>query len=385
MIGVFHAYREEAGPVRRDIIFNGRFLGATQTGVQRGAAALITHLDAILAREPARAAGRQFRLYHPASATRRLPLTQIEARPVGVLGSQFWEQLELPLQTRGQLLVNLCNLAPLGPRGNVTMIHDAQVFETPDSYGRAFVYWYRFALPRIGAAAGRILTVSNFSREALIRYGVASPERITVIPNGADHLQGVRAEHGIVGALGLQPRRYVLAVASTQAHKNIAVLLRAFALPALADLKLVLFGGADEAEFRSAGLAPPANVVFAGRIGDGALLGLMEEALCLAFPSRTEGFGLPPLEAMMMGCPAVVAPCGALPESCGDAALYVDPDDAAGWTDAISALAADPALRHTLSLRGRAHAGRFTWAASAARLLDVLLQVADGVPHDPHA
>jgi glycosyltransferase involved in cell wall biosynthesis len=95
----------------------------------------------------------------------------------------------------------------------------------------------------------------------------------------------------------------------------------------------------------------------------------MEDALCLAFPSTTEGFGLPPLEAMLLGCPAIVAPCGALPEVCGAAALYAGPDDAMAWVAAIRRLADEPDERSTFSQIARDHARQFTWRKAALQLV----------------
>jgi glycosyltransferase involved in cell wall biosynthesis len=81
---------------------------------------------------------------------------------------------------------------------------------------------------------------------------------------------------------------------------------------------------------------------------------------------------------MSLGCPVVAAPCGALPETCGDAALYIDPDDVAGWANAVRKLADDPVQRSLLAERGRAQSASYTWAASAGKLLDVLLEVCEG-------
>ena len=104
----------------------------------------------------------------------------------------------------------------------------------------------------------------------------------------------------------------------------------------------------------------------------------MASALCFAMPSLTEGFGLPPLEAMALGCPAVVAPCGALPEVCGDAALYAAPDQPGQWQAAITSLAADPALRARLAGRGREHAQAMTWERAGDTLMDVLREIRSG-------
>jgi glycosyltransferase involved in cell wall biosynthesis len=292
------------------------------------------------------------------------------------LPSQAWEQIELPLFSRGGLLVNLCNTAPLYGDRMVVMIHDAQVFTTPESYSPEFVSWYRFLLPRIGQRADRVLTVSNFSRQQLHAHGICPLEKIEVIPNGIDHLDRSAPDIGLLEHLQLKPGSYVLALASTQQHKNTNVLLKAFSSGRLKGLTLVLFGEATESALRENGYSAPPGTVFTGPVSDGALRGLMAHALCFACPSKTEGFGLPPLEAMTQGCPAIVAPCGALPEACGDAALYADPSDATAWQDAILTLAENPELRQDYATRGRAQASRFTWAAAAKRLADVVTTLA---------
>ena len=103
-------------------------------------------------------------------------------------------------------------------------------------------------------------------------------------------------------------------------------------------------------------------------MSDAELRALYERALCLAFPSVYEGFGLPPLEAMASGCPAVVSRAGAMPEVCGDAALYCPPGDADTLAAHIASVAADDALRRSLVDRGRARARRFTWRQTALAL-----------------
>jgi glycosyltransferase involved in cell wall biosynthesis len=252
------------------------------------------------------------------------------------------------------------------------MIHDAQVFLTPESYSRAFRAFYKFALPRIGSCAEKILTVSEYSRKELVRFGVASASKIEVIYNGADHILSCPVDPEIVVRLGLEPYKYAVALSNTQAHKNISVLLRAFASPSMASARLVLVGNADERDFRKLGQNPPANVLFAGPVTDGQLRTLLENAAGLAFPSTTEGFGLPPAEAMSLGCPVVAAPFGALPEVCGEAAVYASPHDASAWSEAILNLMEGDALRQRASVLGLARAKNFTWAAAARKLLHII-------------
>ena len=134
--------------------------------------------------------------------------------------------------------------------------------------------------------------------------------------------------------------------------------------------------GPGRAELEAAGLHPPAGAIFAGRVADDMLRALYEQALCLAFPSRTEGFGLPPVEAALCGCPAVVAPAGAIPEVCGDAVLYAGVDAPGDWAEAIARYAGDPALRAAKIAAGRARAGRFRWVEAGRGLLAHIMRLA---------
>lgn len=352
------------------VVINGRFLTSRRTGVQRVAEELTIALDELLGEGVG--GGREYVLAVPANAGPRQPLRHISVKAAGVMRGQRWEQLTLPRLARGALLLNLCNLGPLFKRDAITMIHDAQVFSAPTSYASLFRLEYRLAHPLIGRLHSRVLTVSQFSKQELIRFGVAREERITVIPNGADHVLRWTSDTGPLAALELDGKPFVLALASVQRHKNIALLLKAFAQPELSGVKLVLFGSASRADFLAQGWTVPDNVVFTGMISDNAIRGLMENAICLAFPSLTEGFGLPPVEAMTLGCPVVVAPAGALPETCGTAALYAAADSPVAWRDAILRLWRDPVFAAAQRAEGRAHAAKFTWRRSAEMLIEVL-------------
>jgi glycosyltransferase involved in cell wall biosynthesis len=349
---------------------NGRYLAANATGVQRVARALVEQIARH--RDDLRDLfGAGIRIDAPHNA-RAENAGGLDLRTVSVLTGQAWEQAELPLRARGALLLNLCNVAPIAVPGAVTMIHDAQAFSTPGSYSPTFRAWYRFLLPRFASHAARILTVSHFSAGELVKYGVASAERVTVVHNGVDHVLGFGRSADILQKLALDVP-YVVALGSTQLHKNIAVLFRAFV--AMPNIRLLLVGSATRKDFAAIGHEPPANVVFGGKVSDAELRALLENAVCFAMPSLTEGFGLPPLEAMLLGCPAVIAPCGALPEVCGNAALSVAPHDPAGWTRAITQLFTDPILRARMIAIGRQQAAAFTWSRAGTTLIGVLRDV----------
>ncbi len=363
----------------KGLSINGRFLSARPSGVHRVARALTgqlgrhrEELSALFGAAPTIIAPRS--VATDAIAADGTP-GGLPLRRASLLTGQAWEQLELPLRARGTLLLSFCNLAPLLHPASVPMIHDAQAFSTPRSYSLAFRSFYRLAQPAMGARALRVLTVSEYSRGELARYGVARAEKVRVIHNGVDHARGQTVDEAILARLGLRAHGYVLALASTQAHKNIGVLLKAFADWENSP-QLVLFGAEGPREFAQAGMALPGNVLLAGRVSDAELAALMASALCFAMPSTTEGFGLPPLEAMARGCPSVVAPCGALPEICGASVLYTPPGQPEAWRAAITRLATDASLRAQLLAAGGEHVQTLSWERAGDALMALLREIA---------
>lgn len=330
---------------------------------------LVRHLDPLLT-DGSRDS--RWTIAYPKDATSLPMFESIGTARFSPFTGQLWEQLRLPAASRGSLLLNLCNLAPLADSGGITMIHDAQVFLSPQSYSSAFSTWYRHALPRIGGSASRIITVSEYSRRQLAHFGVCDYDKIDVIHNGADHILDSPCDPASVIDHNLEFGTYVVALASVAAHKNIGILLTAFARPELASAKLVLVGRAGPADFHRAGMNATSNVIFAGTVTDGRLRGLLQNAAALAFPSTTEGFGLPPLEAMTLGCPVITTECGAVPEVCRDGAVYVPPDDPSAWAAEICRMIGSASHQQTWAKKGKARAEIFKWDLSARRLATVV-------------
>lgn len=359
----------------RPIYFNGKFYADGLNGVHRVADRLIREVDARLAGLPAheRPAATLFvparRRWEP-----RLAAIRMVEEPGG--DSQRWEQLILPRRAADGVLVNLCNLAPLAHRRKILMLHDAQFLFPDSSYPPRQRIGYRLLTPRMARSSAVVLTVSEYSRAMLDLLDVSRSGRTSVLYNGADHILEIEAEPGALDAAGLAPRGYVLLFGSPKAYKNIRVVFAAFAGDGLAPLRLVVVGS-DRETLEHAGLVVPAGTVFAGKIDDARLRALYEGAHALAFPSRTEGFGLPPVEAMLCGCPVVVAPAGAIPEICRDAVLYADVDDPAGWVAAIRAYA-EPELRAAKVAQGAKRAARFSWVAAGEALMNRISPLCTG-------
>lgn len=344
------------------LTINGRFLTQGLTGVQRFA----KEVTGAIART-----GTPIRLLAPHGTPDRLG--EIPVEHVGTRTGQSWEQIDLPRAANPAPLLSLGNTAPLRCGGKrVVVIHDAGVFDTPESYSPAFRAWYRtlhLSLPRLGA---QIVTVSEFSRGRLAARLRLDPAQIGVMPEGGEHILREPADSAVLAKHGLQPRGYALAVGTRAAHKNLGALSEAASLLGARGMTLAVAGAVKEGVFSGAADVAGREVRLLGRVSDAELRALYENALCLIFPSRYEGFGIPPLEAMWCGCPVLSARSGAVPEVCGDAALWFDAEGPATPAAALTRLLDEPGLADALREAGRARAQLYSWDAAARRLLELI-------------
>lgn len=290
-------------------------------------------------------------------------------RKFGSLPRIIWQQFAFPQKSKGNLLLSLCNIGPAFAKNAITLIHDAHVLESPESYSRAFVEYSKFAYKNAGRNHQKIITISDYSANALIKHNIVSKDRISVIPNGIDHVFSTSADPSILQELNLSKNGFVLGLANSQKHKNTQVLLDAFRENSDIHLPLVLFGKEDRESFIDAGLNPSENVIFTGKVSDASRRALYENAMCFAFPSILEGFGFPPAEAMALGCPTIAAPCTAVPEICEDKAIYAAPDSPLEWADAIKSLRDNANLRSQMSKASIEHLKKYTWENAAKSLL----------------
>ncbi|MDF0601688.1 glycosyltransferase family 1 protein [Psychromarinibacter sp. C21-152] len=352
------------------ITINGKFMSGSVTagGVHRAA----LNFSAELCR---RATGQSpCRIMAPAVRDRTSVAAmglQPELRPGwSRAGGQAWEMLVLPALARKDLLINFCNLAPVLHPNSVVMIHDVQTLAFPDAYPRRQVQGYRLFWPMIGRRARAVLTVSDYSRQSIAEHGIAPLDRIHVVRNGTDHILRAAPDAGVLDRLELRGRVFAMTFGTTQSYKNLKTLFAAFEDPRLAEIPLVVVGGPPRRDYDALGWRIPPNVIFTGHVGDGELRALYTAAGAFLFPSRTEGFGLPPVEAMHCGTPALVARGGALPETVGTGAELVDPLDPEAWAHAAERVLSDSAHRDALVARGAARAAELTWRQAGDALWD---------------
>jgi glycosyltransferase involved in cell wall biosynthesis len=356
---------------------NGRFLGRNLTGVDRYALEILRAMDALIGEGHPLAEGVTLDVLCPAGAREASPFANIPLRMLPNVSGHLWEQSILPRYVRGGLL-SLCNAGPLAVKKQIVCIHDVNIRLAPESYGLLFRTVYRLLQPALGRRVAQVVTVSRFSQKTIARFGIRPADEIAVIHNGYEHVLEWKADRSALDQLDLA-HPFVLLVGSKAPHKNVAILYSIAADLAARGIHVVVAGGEDAnvyARQRSGQLSP--NVRHLGRVSDDDLAFLYEHALCLVFPSRTEGFGLPVLEAMALGCPVISSDAASLPEVCGEAALYAPPNDGAAWLAAIGQIAAAPTLRERLASAGRKRAKAFSWRQGAEKYLELMLALEYG-------
>lgn len=358
------------------LVLNGRFLGRPITGVERVAIQLTQALRRVLTTKLGDRGDVDVLVpTNPldlADALGALGLTPPKVTKVGHRHGHAWEQMDLPRARTDAWLLSLCNMGPMTRRKQAVIIHDTLFIDHPESFSRTFRLWYRMVLTILSRRARVVFTVSQYSKNCLEKHRVVPQGKAHVLRLGVDHLHHIDADTTILQRIGVHPHRYILAMGSLARHKNVATLINAFIDADLDNIDLVIAGGGNPKIFRDAGLREAPNVCYTGRITDEELKALYAQAMAFACPSISEGFGLPPLEAMTFGCPVIATTGGAVPEVCGGAALYADPHDQDAWRDAIIRLVADPALRVQLGEQARDRASQFTWLNAATQMFDVL-------------
>ena len=367
---------------RRRWQVNGRFLGRRVTGVDRYGWEVLRQLDLLMAERHPDAEDLAIEVLVPKDLVAPSPFSHIPVRVLAGFSGHVWEQCTLPRSVDANLL-SLCNTGPIAVRRQILCIHDANTRVAPDSYSTPFRMLYRMLEPALGRRVCRVATVSAYSRDMLVRHGIAARDKISILPDGHEHARTWRAPCSRLREADF-PRPFVLMVGSRVPHKNVS-LVHAIA-PELdrLGLDIVVTGERDQAVYAAeTRTRPPDNIRFLGRVEDDDLAMLFGRCFCFVFPSRTEGFGLPPLEAMTLGCAVVSSDAASLPEVCGNAVLYASPDDPRAWVAAIARLQGDPELRLKLVAAGLARASQFSWRRTAIGYLRLMREVDGSVAADP--
>ncbi|WP_299701036.1 glycosyltransferase family 1 protein [uncultured Pontibacter sp.] len=329
--------------------------------------------------------------YHASASARIIPMQA----PIYSLQEQLELRLRIPACDLFWSPHYNVPLLPIAARHRVVTIHDVY----------HLAYQHTLTLPQkmyanllIRAAvrmSDRVLTVSEFSKQEIIKYTKVRPETVVAIPNGVDSFRFVRSHsaHSPSTQEAAQPipytaNPYLLFVGNVKPHKNLVTLLKAFVslqehIPKL-DLLIVgkkegfITGDTQVGTLLENDALLKKRVIFTGFVEDELLPHLYQQAAALVFPSVYEGFGLPPLEAMASGCPVVAADTASIPEVCGDAALYFSPLNHLELAERLSEVLNVQALRDKLIANGYRRVQNFSWDKTADGHLAVFRQILEG-------
>ena len=258
----------------------------------------------------------------------------------------------------------------------VTTIQDLTTlrFDNPDKNPLVFKFKqrvYKYVVKRVAIKSVRLITPSFFVRDDVVAFAGVDPDKITVTYEAAEKIADVAEP---ISDLAGKP--FVLYVGRPTPHKNLDRLIEAFSLlnSQHPDLKLVLAGKKD-ANYARVESKKVQGVVFTDFVSEGQLRWLYENCQAYVFPSMSEGFGLPGLEAMVHGAPVISSNATCLPEIYEDAAHYFDPLDVKAMSDAINEVLTDKELRSGLIAHGSAQVSKFSWQRMAEQTLEVYKQM----------
>jgi alpha-1,3-rhamnosyl/mannosyltransferase len=267
----------------------------------------------------------------------------------------------------------------------VVTIQDLTHLLHPDFVPHRAAYHYaRFMLGAAASRARKIITISQFSKNAICSELEVPEDKVRVIYRSLspryDHLQ-VSSDPARLAALGINSP-YILFVGVLKPHKNVHGLIRAFSMippHKRDDYQLAIVGKKDRAypsllRLRKE-LALERQVIFTGQVSQNDLHLLYSGATVFVLPSLNEGFGVPALEAMAYGIPVVASNNSSLPEVVGNAGLLVDPDDGGAIANALERLLSDADLRQQLSRRGEERARLFSAREAALKHLELYREV----------
>lgn len=351
----------------RELLINGRFLTQRCTGVHRYAFDLCSALHD---------AGVPFTVLAP----RRIRPDyhcSFNVKHIGYFSSHLWEQVELPLYVclhrANAILLNFTGLGSILYKHTICTIHDIAFLKNPKWFSKPYYLTYKFLTPKIARRALSVITVSQFSKSEIVRYLHLSPNKISVIPCAVPSTLLQQRQT----AVSKTDTPLLLAVSSIDPRKNFERLIKAFQrLPSHINCQLCIVGTTNNVfnPISTDANASYPRITFKGYLNDADLATLYNRATAFVYPSLYEGFGLPPLEAMHFGCPALVSDIAPAHEICGDAVLYCNPLNTADIAAKMAHILNDETLRDALKIKGQERAKHFSWTKSAQQLIALLEQ-----------
>lgn len=304
-------------------IIDGMFLCQTATGIQRYAKQIVTRLDHHIAEEDI-----EIEILIPSKRTddwtpKNMRLIEGTMK-LNCLKKILWTNWTLPAyaKKRGAKVISFCNRGPIWNAG-IVCIHDI-MYKSDARYfpikNRVMPRLYYFFNTKY---ATKIVTVSEYVRNEIIKYYRVEESRICVIGNGWEHISTIQEDKRFLDEWGLRENGYYISVGNISPHKNLKWVIEEAKVNPSEKFVIVgkcVLGLSQGVEFI------PKNVIFTGYVSDLENITLMKNAKALLFPSFCEGFGIPPLEMLAMGKKIIISKQSCLPGIFGPTAIYIDPN-----------------------------------------------------------
>lgn len=343
----------------QNIYINARFLTQQTTGVQRFAIEICKELIKL---------NPNIKFVAPRNIFHPMLEKELGVITFGLFSSHLWEQIELPLflRKRGNpLLLNLCNTGPLLYKNQIVCIHDLAFMVNPSWFSKSFSTVYNFVIPKIAHNSKHIFTVSNASKNEIVKFLSVPESKVNVVYNG------VNFKH-FASKPAIEKSEYLLSVSSIDPRKNLTFLINTFLKWNHPTYKLLIIGG-KSATFADQKFVDNDKIKFLGYVSDEDLVNYYQHCKAFVYPSLYEGFGLPPLEALSFGSQVIVSDIPSLREVCGDNAFaYFDPKSEESLIDSMNLL-----VNNQNNLEKKSFdLSKYSWKKSAEEINNFLVRFA---------
>ena len=308
----------------------------------------------------------------------------------GSIRGQLWEQLTLPRYVGPHdVLWSPANLGPVRVHNQVVTIHDMAVLDHPEWFSPGVQMAFRIVVPRLVRSVEYVITDSAFSKDRLLAHFAIDPDKVIVIYPGVSTLTGANGSDDAVSSpidarhskTACSDCPYAIAYGLSDPRKNLGTLLEAwsYVVRDVPDLELAIVGGPSSRTFsRSASTREGPRIRYTGYLEDSELADLYSGASLFIYPSLYEGFGLPPLEAMLYGVPSVVSDIPVLREVYGESVSYVDPYDPTDVARGVIETVVCGSAREELLKTFEVTLGKYSWDRAGEAVRGVLDRVSTG-------
>ncbi len=307
---------------------------------------------------------------------KKLKLNIVKPKSDNKYLAHIWNHFILAFK-QGDILFCPANIAPLYvPQSKklIVTIHDVAFLTQPDSFSNLFKNYYKYLMPFVIKRADKIITISEFSKNEILKYYPYAREKIEIIPLGiSDRFKVIDST---------LKEKVILYVGSLNKRKNFMGVIKAFEMLNRDDYKLQIVGDFSENftiddKIKQILLSAKnnKNIEFKRNVSGDELVHIYNNASIFIFPSFYEGFGLPPLEAMACGTPVITSNITSLPEVCADAVIYCDPYSNEDIKNKLESLLDNPNLQNNMIEKGLKHVKSFTWDKSAQKHINLFKKV----------